>query len=83
MGVEVVGNALNTLAIALAALGIGGGALAFVILSLMNMWGILDPRMGATVKSGLLRVCISLVLLGIGAGIPGIARAIAGGGAGA
>jgi len=78
--VDAITNALNSLAILLAGVGIGGGALAFVVLALMNLWGVLDPRMGAAVKGGLLRVCLTLVLLGIGAGIPGIARAMATGG---
>lgn len=75
-------TSLTNLAVGLATLGVAAGALGFVVLGLMNMWGILDPRMGQAVKGGLLRICLTLVFLGIGAGIPGIAQAIATNGGG-
>lgn len=56
--------ALLNVGIGLATLGGGAAALSVAILALMNMWGILDPRMGQAVKGGLLRVILSGVLLG-------------------
>jgi hypothetical protein len=70
-------NVLNALSLALIAVGVAGGTLAFIVLGFMNLFGVLDPRLGAQVKMGLIKVCLTLAFFGIGAGIPGIAQAIA------
>ena len=44
---------------------VAGGAalLAIIILALINMWAVLDPRMGQMVKGGLVRVALSIALI--------------------
>lgn len=50
--------------------------LGFAILALMNLWGILDPRMGQAVKGGLLRVFLSAGIMGGVAGTPAVLTAM-------
>jgi len=76
-------NGLNGISLGLVTLGVAGGTLSFIVLGFMNFFGILDPRLGAQVKGGLIKVIITLIFFGIGAGIPAMAQAIsaaAGGG---
>lgn len=68
---------LTALTIGLAGLAVVAGGLAFTILGLMNMWSILDPRMGAQIKSGLLKVAITVAIMGAGTGMTALATAIA------
>ena len=65
-------TALTTVGLGLATIGIGAAILSVVVLALINMWGILDPRMGQAVKGGLLRVVLSGVLLGGAGGVSAI-----------
>jgi hypothetical protein len=65
-------TALTTIGTGLVVVGIGGAILAVVVLALMNMWGILDPRMGQAVKGGLVRVALSGALLGSAGGAAAI-----------
>lgn len=69
---QTLGNALTTIGVGLAAVGGGGAILAVTVLALMNMWGILDPRMGQAVKGGLIRVALSGALLGSAGGAAAI-----------
>lgn len=59
---------LTAIALGLAGLGAAAGLLAWVCAWLMNLWGIIDPRMGQAVKGALLRIAISLAGLAAAAG---------------
>jgi hypothetical protein len=58
---------LTLVKIAIGLAGLAGAAclLAWVVLWIMNLWGIIDPRMGQTVKGGLLKVGISGAALAV------------------
>jgi len=68
------------LATALAGVIVAGCVLAFVVLLLMNLGGILDPRAGAAVKGNLLKVCITAMLAGLVTGAASIFTQMAAGG---
>lgn len=76
---NTVSGEFNTVVIALAGLGVSAVALGFVSLGLMNVFSIFDPRMGAQIKIGLIKMIISGVFLGSGAAIIELSRAIAAG----
>jgi hypothetical protein len=65
-------SALEAVGLGLAGVGAGAAILAVVVLALMNLWGILDPRMGSAVKGGLLKVILTGVLLGTAGGTTAI-----------
>jgi hypothetical protein len=48
--------------------------LTVVIIALVNLWAIMDPRMGSTVKGALLRVAFSLALFAAASGGSAIMR---------
>ena len=79
---QILANTLWNLAVGLALLGGAGCALAIIILALMNLNGVLDPRMGQAVKGGLLRVFLSLALIvaTVAAGSAGITAMVGTGG---
>lgn len=58
------GTGLETVGLGLVGVGGGAAVLAVVVLAFLNIWGILDPRMGQAVKGGLVRVLLSGILLG-------------------
>jgi len=60
------------LATGLAGLIVAGCVLGFVVLLLMNLWGIMDPRAGAAVKGNMLKVCLTAALAGLVTGASAI-----------
>ena len=70
---------LLNLATGLAALIVASCVLAFVVLLLMNLGGILDPRAGAAVKGNMLKVCLTAAMSGLVTGAASIFSQMAGG----
>lgn len=75
-------TALQNVGLGLVGVGVGAAVLAVVVLALMNMWAIFDPRMGQAIKGSLMRVVLSGVLLGSAGGVAAVMGALTKGGGG-
>jgi hypothetical protein len=62
---ELISAQLDALSAIIVKTGGSAALLSIAVLALINMWAIIDPRMGQMVKGALLRVAFSLALLGI------------------
>ena len=65
---QALTSQLDSLTAILIGISASAAVLTIVIIALVNMWAIIDPRMGQQVKGALLRTAFSLALIGAASG---------------
>lgn len=64
----ILGTQIDAVTAILIAASASAALLTVVIIAMVNLWAIMDPRMGSTVKGALLRVAFSLALFAAASG---------------
>lgn len=71
---DALGTQLDAVTSGLIKISASAGLLTVVVIALVNLWAIIDPRMGQQVKGALLRVAFSLALFAAAAGGAAVMR---------
>jgi len=71
---EILSTQLDAVTSILLKAAASAALLSLVVCGLVNLWGIIDPRMGQQVKGALLKIALTMALFAVAAGGSAVMR---------